>query len=68
MNSKLMYLLTSRKFWAAVVAIVVILLEMFYSKFPFTEDQIFSFVTVIVAYILGTAIEDAGRSLATRGK
>ncbi len=59
MPDKLKSLLTSRKFWAAIVGLVVIILKAYQPTLPFTADQITAFVVVIVGYILGTAIQDA---------
>ena len=56
--SKLKLLLSSRKFWAALVGLVMVLVTHFVPNFPLPEDQVLSFVLVIVSYILGTALED----------
>jgi len=62
--SKILLVLKSRKFWACVVGIAVIVIKAYNPTFPIGEDQILTFVILIVSYILGTSIEDAGRALA----
>jgi hypothetical protein len=56
----LLGLLKSRKFWAAVVGLAAILLQAFVPHFPFNQEQITNFVYVVVAFILGTGLEDVG--------
>lgn len=56
--SKLKLLLASRKFWAALIGLAVVVVRAYAPNFPLQEDQITQFVYLIVAYILGTAIED----------
>lgn len=48
----------SRKFWASIVALVMVILTAYVPDFPITEEQIFNIVIVLVGYILGTALED----------
>lgn len=55
---KLKGLFRSRKFWAAVVGLVLVVVKAFRPDFPIAEDQIANLVYVIVAYILGVALED----------
>ena len=55
---KLKLLFKSRKFWAAVVGLVFVVLTAYVPDFPIGEDQILELVLVIVSYILGTALED----------
>jgi hypothetical protein len=55
---KLKFLLTSRKFWAALVGMAMIVIKAYSPTFPMTEAQVTSLVVIIVSYILGTAIED----------
>jgi hypothetical protein len=54
-SAKLYYLLRSRKFWAAVVAIVFIILA---PTCGITGQELTAAVITLVAYILGTALED----------
>lgn len=63
--SKWMQLLRSRKFWAALVGLGMVVLRVFRPDFPLTDEQLTGLVVVIVGYILGVAVEDAGRA-ATR--
>jgi len=60
--SKFKLLLGSRKFWAAVVGLVMVFVGHYVPDFPIPEDQILGLVLVIVSYILGTALEDGLRS------
>lgn len=56
--SKFKLLLGSRKFWAALIGLVLIIIKAWQPDFPMAEDQLTSVVYVLVAYILGTGIED----------
>jgi len=53
--NKLIQLIKSRKFWAAIVAIVVAL---FGERAGMSEAAMVEAVAAIVAYILGVALED----------
>jgi hypothetical protein len=55
---KLKQLLISRKFWAAAVGLALVVVKAYDPNFPLAEDQLTNLVYVIVAYIIGTAIED----------
>ena len=55
---KFLQLLGSRKFWAAFVGLAMVIVGYFVPDFPIAEEQILNLVLVIVAYILGTGIED----------
>ena len=54
-------LLASRKFWAALVGVVLVAVKSFKPDFPLTDGQVTEVVYVIVAYILGTAVESGLR-------
>jgi len=56
--SKVKLLFSSRKFWAALIGLCLIILKVWRSDFPIESDQLTSVVYVLVAYILGTGIED----------
>lgn len=56
--SKFKLLLSSRKFWAALVGLVMLIVTHYVPDFPIAEDQVLALVWVIVSYILGTALED----------
>ncbi len=58
MNSKLMILVQSRKFWAAVVGLALLVVRAWRPDFPLSEDELTRIVAILVAYILGTALED----------
>ena len=55
---KLKLLLGSRKFWAALIGLALVIVKAFRPDFPLAEDQLTDVVYVLVAYILGTGIED----------
>ena len=55
---KFKMLLASRKFWAALIGFVLIIVKAWDPEFPLAEDQLTGIVYVLVAYILGTGIED----------
>jgi hypothetical protein len=57
--SKLLLLVQSRKFWAALIGLALIIMKGFRPDFPLTEDQLTGIVVVLVGYILGTAVEDS---------
>ena len=55
MPDKLYYLIRSRKFWAALVAITIVLAG---PAAGLSEDCITKVTITVVGYILGTALED----------
>ena len=55
---KLKQLLASRKFWAAVVGLVFMIIGEFVPDFPLTAEQVLPIILLLVSYILGTALED----------
>ena len=65
MENKWKALFRSRKFYAAVVGLVMVLLNAFVPDFPFDGEQLLYFVVTVASYILGTALEDG---LARSGK
>ena len=58
MQNKFLTLLKSRKFWAALVGLVMVIVKGYVPDFPVSEDQVLALVMVLVAYILGTGLED----------
>ena len=65
-HNKLMALLRSRKFWALVVGMVMAVVKAYHPDFPISEEQLTGLVTVLVAYILGVAVEDGLRAVGGR--
>jgi hypoxanthine-guanine phosphoribosyltransferase len=57
---KLFALITSRKFWAALIGLVLLVLKSYKPDFPIGEAELTNMVYILVAYILGVAIDDAG--------
>ena len=55
---KLKGLIRSRKFWAAIVGLLVVLVKAFYPDLPLNEQAITAVVVMLVGYILGVAVED----------
>jgi hypothetical protein len=55
---KFKQLLGSRKFWAAFFGLALVIIKAFMPDFPLAEEQLTAVVWVLVAYILGTGIED----------
>lgn len=53
-------LLRSRKFWAALVGLGMVVLRMFKPDFPLSDEQVVGLAVVLASYILGVAVEDAG--------
>ena len=66
---KLLYILKSRKFWAALIGLLLVIVKPLWPDFPLEVDQIANPIVdvigvalIISSYIVGTAVEDAGRS------
>lgn len=57
-QNKFLMLLKSRKFWAALVGLGMVIVKGYVPDFPVSEDQVLALVMVLVAYILGTGLED----------
>lgn len=55
MNNKFLDVLKSRKFWAAVVGLAV---AFFGSRAGIPQEELILSISTLVAYILGTALED----------
>ena len=50
--------LTSRKFWAAVIAVLVIVLRSTVPTFPISDQLVSDIVLTLIAYIIGTGLSD----------
>jgi uncharacterized membrane protein len=57
MDNKLSELFESRKFWAAVIGVVLMIVQSIFPDFPLSAEQITDVVYLLVAFIIGTAIE-----------
>ncbi len=55
--------LKSRKFWALIAGAIVIVLRQYVPAFPIPDDQVASIILMLVAYIIGTGLEDAGNGI-----
>lgn len=64
---KFKLLLKSRKFWAAIVAVLIIVVKAFKPDFPLDEGQLSNLVYVLIAYILGVALDDGLRGTNGQG-
>ena len=51
-------LLCSRKFWAAVIGLVFLVVKAFNPDFPLQGEEVIGLLTVLSVYIFGTALED----------
>jgi hypothetical protein len=60
--SKFVLLFSSRKFWAALVGLIFMVIKAWYPDFPLDADQMAGIVALLVTYILGTALEDGLRA------
>ncbi len=61
MEAKWKYLLSSRKFWAAVLGLVLLVVKTFKPDLPLQAEELAGVLAIISAYILGTALEDGLR-------
>ena len=64
MLNKFQVLLRSRKFWASIVGVALIVLRTYVPNIPIADADLTKIVYVIVAYVLGTGLEDSALSLA----
>jgi len=60
---KLLALLKSRKFWGAIVGVVLLFLQEYIPDFPLDQEQMTNVVYVVVAFIIGTGLEDSAGSV-----
>jgi hypothetical protein len=50
-------LLTSRKFWALVIGLLVMLVGLFYPLFQLDQEQTIGLVIIVASYIMGVAVD-----------
>lgn len=55
-------LLSSRKFWATLLALLIMLIKAWKPDFPLSGEELAGIFAVLVSYILGTALEDGLRA------
>jgi hypothetical protein len=60
--AKIKQLLGSRKFWASAIGLGIVVIKAYKPDFPVSEEQLTSLIYLVVAYVLGTAIEDGARA------
>jgi len=51
-------LLRSRKFWAALAALLVVLLQNADPSFPLSAEQVTDLLALVAAYVIGTGLSD----------
>ena len=70
MSPKLLSVFRSRKFYASLIGLAFLFVQAYAPSFPLGEDQIAQVVYLIVAYVLGTALEDglSNRAASARAK
>lgn len=55
---KMKQLLASRKFWAALCGLVLMVVRAYTPGFPLEAEPLAGILALLAAYILGTALED----------
>ncbi len=58
--NKWIQLFGSRKFWAAVVGMALVVIRTAFPDFPLEDEALIGMLSVLAVYILGVAIEDNG--------
>ncbi len=56
--------LKSRKFWSLIAGALVIILRQYVPDLPLDDAKLSELVLLLVAYIVGTGLEDAGNGMA----
>ena len=51
-------LLKSRKFWATAISLLLIVLRAYVPDFPLSDETLTTSVMALIAYVIGTALED----------
>lgn len=54
---KFVELIGSRKFWAALFGVLLMVVKAYNPDFPLGEEQLTEVTYILVAYIVGTALE-----------
>jgi len=62
-SNKFLGLFRSRKFWAALVGLAFVMLNEFVPDFPLDAEQVTNIVYMLVAYIMGVALDDMGQGI-----
>jgi hypothetical protein len=68
LSPKFKALVSSRKFWAAVVGLAFVIAKAYYgSNLPLSEDNVTNIVYLLMAYIVGTALDNPTSSTTNVG-
>jgi hypothetical protein len=57
--SAFLLLIRSRKFWASIAGLLLVTVQAFVPDFPLDAEQVTNVIYVIVAFIIGSGLEDA---------
>jgi uncharacterized membrane protein len=60
-ENKWKLLFSSRKFWAAILGLVLMVAKTFKPDLPLQAEELAGVMAILSAYILGTAVEDGLR-------
>jgi hypothetical protein len=55
--SKIVKVITAREFWAALLAIFMLIFSAIFPNFPIDGEQLTAAIVLIIGYIVGTSIE-----------
>lgn len=56
---KLKKMIQSRKFWASVVGLLLVVFRTFVEDFPISDEQMMQAILILVSFIIGTGLEDS---------